>query len=592
MTIYEAAKLYHSLGLSIVPILPGKKHPSIKWKPYQTALPTTEEIDRWFSSNNAHIGLITGPLSGVVAVDADDADAIAWAEENLPPTPVRQRTRRGAHYFYCFVPGVKNQTGAHNLHLDVRGESGIIVLAPSKNYELSGSPEDFKKLPSFPTDLFFKPQERPFLEAELPALGEETNSRLIREVKSLIMRINPDCPRDVWRSVGMALKSLGSNGSGERLFQFWDEWSRSSDIDYPHDKNRYQWDSFQPGAFNIGNLRAAVRDYGDLDGDVGHRLVERLLKSAQPEESLCEEMTFHCIMEKEMPPMKWIVNGFLAEGLTVMAGRAKVGKSFLCLDLVGSVAQGSQMFGTFHCEKRAAVYVSLEDGVRRLKGRMVDMDFPMGIENAFVYTEMPKIGEGGITFLRSLKEKHSDLGLIVIDIMERILPAAKGASRKYEEIYPHLTRLQKLAMELGIAIVLTHHTKKGIEENINDEILGSTGIQGAADELIIVKRKQNETKGVFSLTSRDFGDKLYEVEWDEEKRRWVYLGKGWVESENENDKAICKAIAESLDAQLLPTDIKKITGINTNTVRSRLKIMLDKKKIIKNEEGYYLIRFA
>jgi hypothetical protein len=223
---------------------------------------------------------------------------------------------------------------------------------------------------------------------------------------------------------------------------------------------------------------------------------------------------------------------------------------------------------------------------------MVDMDFPMGIENAFVYTEMPRVGEGGITFLRSLKEKHSDLGLIVIDIMERILPAAKGASRKYEEIYPHLTRLQKLAMELGISIVLTHHTKKGIEENVNDEILGSTGIQGAADELIIVKRKQNETKGAFCLTSRDFGDKLYEVEWNAEKRRWVYLGQGYVESENDNDIAICKAIADSAEGHLSPADLKDISGLNANTIRSRLKTMLAKNKILKDDDGYYSIRFA
>src|SRR5262249_604571 len=55
---------------------PGKV-PLLSWKQYQTGLPTTDDVYRWWSAwPESGIGLATGYRSGVVVLDLDGADAL------------------------------------------------------------------------------------------------------------------------------------------------------------------------------------------------------------------------------------------------------------------------------------------------------------------------------------------------------------------------------------------------------------------------------------------------------------------------------------------------------------------------------------
>ncbi len=63
--IYQAAKKLVEEGCSVVPIKKGSKSPDgiIKWTPYQTRVPTEQEITKWFSHTNHQLGLVTGCVS-------------------------------------------------------------------------------------------------------------------------------------------------------------------------------------------------------------------------------------------------------------------------------------------------------------------------------------------------------------------------------------------------------------------------------------------------------------------------------------------------------------------------------------------------
>ena len=109
------------------------KVPVEKWEPYQHQLADEDTLERWFgNSRPRNIGIITGHVSGVVVVDSDDAEAVAWAQAHLPPTPIRTRTAKGEHWFYRH-PGVpvpnraRVQTEDGRLKLDVRGDGGYVV---------------------------------------------------------------------------------------------------------------------------------------------------------------------------------------------------------------------------------------------------------------------------------------------------------------------------------------------------------------------------------------------------------------------------------------------------------------------------------
>jgi P4 family phage/plasmid primase-like protien len=147
-------------GLSIIPIEPRGKRPTVAWKAFQTAAAPFDQLERWFLAQpSCNFGIVTGAVSGVVAVDCDSSEAIAAADAHLPPTPMITKTARGEHRFYRH-PGqpianrARIRLGAARLPLDVRGDGGFVVGPGSVHetgvrYERAGEWPPIETLPVF-----------------------------------------------------------------------------------------------------------------------------------------------------------------------------------------------------------------------------------------------------------------------------------------------------------------------------------------------------------------------------------------------------------------------------------------------------------
>src|SRR5262245_55147261 len=75
------------------------------------------------------------------------------------------------------------------------------------------------------------------------------------------------------------------------------------------------------------------------------------------------------LLELDIPPYKWVVSDLVPEGLIVLAGRPKMGKSFLVLDIAYAVSTGGKALGVFQVSPGQVLYLALEDGLRRLQQR-------------------------------------------------------------------------------------------------------------------------------------------------------------------------------------------------------------------------------
>ncbi len=106
----DCALRFYRLGMSVIPIprpqpgvpagQPGDgKTPTISWKKYQAKRASEAEIHEWFATDQ-NVAIVTGAISGVVVVDADSREAIAWVTSRLHYTPWQTRTSRGYHLFY------------------------------------------------------------------------------------------------------------------------------------------------------------------------------------------------------------------------------------------------------------------------------------------------------------------------------------------------------------------------------------------------------------------------------------------------------------------------------------------------------------
>ena len=75
-------------------------------------------------------------------------------------------------------------------------------------------------------------------------------------------------------------------------------------------------------------------------------------------------------MTKELPPIRYVVPGIIAEGLTLLAGKSKIGKSWLILGTAIAVATGGYALGSIKVDEGDVLYLALEDNERRLQSRL------------------------------------------------------------------------------------------------------------------------------------------------------------------------------------------------------------------------------
>ena len=89
--VYEMVERW---GVSIFPV--KDKKPRLSWKDYQERLPNRGEFQQWFRDfPETDFAMVAG--HGFAVVDIDKPEAKAFAEENLPATPLKQKTPRGEH---------------------------------------------------------------------------------------------------------------------------------------------------------------------------------------------------------------------------------------------------------------------------------------------------------------------------------------------------------------------------------------------------------------------------------------------------------------------------------------------------------------
>jgi hypothetical protein len=217
----------------------------------------------------------------------------------------------------------------------------------------------------------------------------------------------------------------------------------------------------------------------------------------------------------KLPEARWVIRHLLPEGLTVLAGKAKIGKSWLALGW------------SINCSRSEEVlYLALEDHVLRLKGRLAKL---LGDEPApekltfFPSASWPRMNSEDDCGLKKLGEwltDHPGTRLVVIDTLARFRPMSRLGKSSYEEDYAALGAIQELSIKHGVTILTIMHTRKAKAEDIFDEIGGTTGVQGAADTMMVLVRLRKSTSGELHVTGRDIPELTVPLLWHPASCRW------------------------------------------------------------------------
>ena len=224
----------------------------------------------------------------------------------------------------------------------------------------------------------------------------------------------------------------------------------------------------------------------------------------------CEE-----IMTTVYKPIEFVVDGLIGQGVYILAGAPKIGKSWLSLDICLSIAKGKKVLSR-ETSKGTVLYLCLEDSFERIQKRLYELtDEPT--ERLHFVIMSDSIGNGLEEQINDFKSNHTNLKIVFIDTLQMIRESTENS---YGSDYKELSVLKSLADKLEIAIVLVHHTRKCSDSDPFNMISSSTGLSGCVDgSMVLVETRRGSRKAVLHCVGRDIENQ--EIALVFENSRWT-----------------------------------------------------------------------
>ena len=254
--------------------------------------------------------------------------------------------------------------------------------------------------------------------------------------------------------------------------------------------------------------------------------------------------------------------GVLAEGLNLLAGAPKLGKSWLALNVAAAVAYGGMALSKISVEKGEALYLALEDPPRRLQRRLrLSLGGESAPDGLFFETDWEQLLEGGCDRLDSWLDRHPDCRLVVVDVFAKVRGIVNGNVNRYEADYAAMASLKTIADDHAVAVLVVHHTRKASADDYVDSVSGTHGLAAAADAVLVLSRSRGSADAKLHVTGRDIEEAEYAMQFNPAEGTWALLEGPAEEYElgetrrrilvhiRENGPATPKTIAEALQIE-------------------------------------------
>lgn len=291
----------------------------------------------------------------------------------------------------------------------------------------------------------------------------------------------------------------------------------------------------------------------------------------------------------DFPEPKFVVKDLISEGITILGGKPKIGKSVLGFNLALSLATGQKVLGTIPVDQIEVLYLCLEETPVRLKRKLAKMRGEAVPSNRIHFAfKWPRIQDGGLEDLERWIKEHPMVKLVVIDTFARIR-SLNGSHGGYTTDYDEIGAIKSVADRNSVAIVVIHHLRKASAEDQIDLITGSAGLTGAADSVLILRRQRMSAESVLFIAGRDIEEKNLALKFDRSTCSWTIIG---LAEEYRMSKERQEVIQLLKDAKgpLKLKDIASALGKKEPGVHKHLTSLLEAGLIEQPGYGLYQIR--
>jgi len=486
----DAALHYAEMGLAVFPLVPKDKKP-LTQNGFHDASTNAEQIEKWWKAHpNANIGIATGNLSGgLVAIDMDISKEenkdgyhsfTKWCDENfliLPDSWLSITGRGGYHLLYKSLFPVPSKIGWLE-DVDIRADGAYIVAPPSihpngNKYEWEQDPDDYTLITTDDTDVEFvmnsviysgKSNTEPLkvpdvipkghrdelmfkLACKYQAMGMSDEAMLAALQAENKLRCQPPLTeKEIKKKVEQAQKY--AKGKEEKKKP-----GKTDDFDFPE-------------LTRAKDLEA--EDLPDLDVYVG--------------------------VGDEVP--------LLVEGTCILSAKSKLGKSWLSLELCDAVTKGNDFLG-YKTKKCSALYFDFETGKKVRQNRLRKLTKIVGprTDTFYIVEKAHRMKEGFEEQVEHYMKKDPDIGVVIVDVFTKIVKPKPKEIADYEYYYDLISKLNEISRKYHLSIVLVCHDRKTVDPSDPfANILGSTALQGATDQMIVMFKSRNYNDAVTHIS--------------------------------------------------------------------------------------------
>jgi len=347
------------------------------------------------------------------------------------------------------------------------------------------------------------------------------------------------------------------------------------------------WGAFAGGLQEINALPETDRRLYFLklcDGPQGERW--RALGAAEAVAPTFQVWTADRLLTEAFPEPVWAIPEVLPVGLTILAGKPKVGKSWLALQIAQAVAAGGRALG-YAVQRGPVLYLALEDPPRRLQTRMLAQHWPVGTEADFLtlgdYAAQvgDLSGEGAERLAQQVQQEA--YRLVVIDTLSR---AIFGDQNDVAVMTAALTPIQETAHELDIAVLLIDHHRKsfGTDADAVGDILGSTAKGAMCDTAWGLYRERGKGGAKLQVIGRDVIEHTIALHFDGLTSCWQSDGDAEQLEMTERREEIIEALRDL--GPMGASELARVIDQDRGNTYKRLQDLVGAGQVVRQEKRY------
>jgi hypothetical protein len=295
-----------------------------------------------------------------------------------------------------------------------------------------------------------------------------------------------------------------------------------------------------------------------------------------------------------LPPQEYLIDEILpCGGFSCIAGAYGHGKTFVALDMVGSIACGIPYHS--RAVKQGRILFVEAEGVGGLRGRKQawlagrpEADPNMLEEYADLVLKAVQLCEPDQLdeLLQEIKRLPEMPVLVIIDTLARANQGRDENSARDMSVF--VQACDRIRQETGAAVMILHHTGK------SGDIRGSTAFPGALDTIMLSTMNNSKTTITLQCTKqkddREFGALHFTLEPDENSGS-VYLeptehSTGNTDLLNAKERTVCDAIEEQGSQWLALKDVLRLLpDIPESTLQKIIRNLVKKERLETNGGG-------